>query len=157
MPKGRYIGVNRREKSKIGRKLCVDWLRSSLKISEQFANGLDVFLEPALEDRFSSTEEALERLNSDQSKLDNYSLSVLGSDVRLDKNSDRLEVNIPPYGLKIDAAINTCVITAIVNIVLYLIMFNEEIVLSTEFLIALHCCVSICILGCTHINMFCHS
>lgn len=36
--------------------------RSSLKISEQFADWLDTILEPALEDRFGSTIEALLQL-----------------------------------------------------------------------------------------------
>lgn len=36
--------------------------RSSLNISERFAEWLDIILEPVLEDRFSSTKEALERL-----------------------------------------------------------------------------------------------
>ena len=67
--------------------------RSSLKLSEQFADWLDLILEPAIEDRFNSTQEALEKLNTE------VSLSIKapsGSAIAVQKNSNSLLFDIPP-------------------------------------------------------------
>ena len=67
--------------------------RSSLKISEQFAEWLDIILEPALEDRFSSTDEALKQLNDNQSR---YTKPPVGSLIQLVHKSNQLIINIFP-------------------------------------------------------------
>ena len=67
--------------------------RSSLKISEQFANWLDTLLEPALEDRFASTPEALDRLNS---KICSTIQAPSGSNIIVQKTSNSLIFHIPP-------------------------------------------------------------
>ena len=67
--------------------------RSSLNISEQFASWLERLLEPVAEDRFSSTAEALERLNLKESR----SIPVLaGSSIQINKKSNILRIKIPP-------------------------------------------------------------
>lgn len=67
--------------------------RSSLEISEQFAEWLDIILEPALEDRFSSTAEALSRLH--RKKLI-APQPLLGSLIKIKRRSNSLLIYIPP-------------------------------------------------------------
>ena len=56
--------------------------RSNLNISEQFADWLDILLEPVLEDLFSSTAKALKQLNSEQSSAIR---SLTGSSIQIKK------------------------------------------------------------------------
>lgn len=67
--------------------------RSSLNISEQFAEWLDTILEPALEDRFGSTKDALTSLQ--QNKLLNIK-PPKGSSIVVNRFRERLVINIPP-------------------------------------------------------------
>ena len=67
--------------------------RSSLNVSEQFTEWLDTILEPALEDRFSSTKEALEKLNS---KIFLSIKAPSGSNIAVKNNSNSLIFDIPP-------------------------------------------------------------
>ena len=68
--------------------------RSSLKISEQFADWLETILEPALEDRFSSTPEALGKLNSRENKLSSIK-PPKGSLIELMKSHNYFCLDIP--------------------------------------------------------------
>ena len=67
--------------------------RSSLNIDAQFAHWLDIILEPALEDRFNSTNEALEKLNS---KIFSSIKALSGSNITVKNNSNGLFFDIPP-------------------------------------------------------------
>ena len=67
--------------------------RSSLNISEQFTEWLDIILEPVLEDRFSSTAEALNRLH--RKKLI-APQPLLGSLIKIKRRSNSLLIYIPP-------------------------------------------------------------
>ncbi|MEL6441641.1 MAG: serine/threonine-protein kinase [Cyanobacteria bacterium J06621_8] len=67
--------------------------RSYLKIEPQFADWLDTILEPALEDRFSSTNEALAKLNS---KIIANIKPPAGSNIIVCQNSTSLSFIIPP-------------------------------------------------------------
>ncbi|MEL6441642.1 MAG: serine/threonine-protein kinase [Cyanobacteria bacterium J06621_8] len=68
--------------------------RSYLKIEPQFADWLDTILEPALEDRFSSTNEALSKLNQ------RYTPAIIkplaGSSIQINKQADKLLIKVPP-------------------------------------------------------------
>ncbi|MEL6929348.1 MAG: hypothetical protein AAFO95_12025 [Cyanobacteria bacterium J06600_6] len=67
--------------------------RSKLNLGKQFADWLDLILAPAVEDRFTSTQEALDKLNSETS------LSIKapsGSAIVVKKNSNSLIFDIPP-------------------------------------------------------------
>ena len=67
--------------------------RSSLEISEQFADWLEKILEPALEDRFSSTTEALERLLKEE-KLSSIE-SPKDSSIEITTSHNYFCLNIP--------------------------------------------------------------
>ena len=66
--------------------------RSSLQISEQFADWLETMLEPVLEDRFSSTGEGLKRLNSQQI---HRVKPLVGSAIEVKRKSNKLTLKIP--------------------------------------------------------------
>jgi len=67
--------------------------RSSIDISEQFANWLDTILEPALEDRFISTEETLRYLVGTENSLVSVK-SPEGSLIKLEKNHNSLQMDV---------------------------------------------------------------
>ena len=67
--------------------------RSSLHISEQFDDWLDIMIAPALEDRFSSTNEALKKLNSKQSFIVK---PLAGSSIQIKKKTNGLFIYVPP-------------------------------------------------------------
>ena len=91
---------------------------SSLNISKQFADWLDIILEPIPEDRFDSTSEALHSLKNTNTR-ERYLLSIKGSDVEIVRKLDRLEINIPSHGFKPRKILNK-----IFEATLFLIGFN---------------------------------
>lgn len=89
-------------------RLKIDF-RGSVQISEHFANWLEKMLEPAVEDRFQSVEEAIDALRQKKSISSSFSISIIpqrqqpaGSRIILIKNHQRLVAQIPPCGLKDD-------------------------------------------------------
>lgn len=89
-------------------RLKIDF-RSSVHISQHFADWLEKMLEPAVEDRFQSFEEAIDALRRKQSISSSLSGSLIpkrqqpaGSRIILIKNHQRLVAQIPPCGLKDD-------------------------------------------------------
>ncbi len=80
--------------------------RDRLAVSDEFAEWLDRMLEPAVEDRFHSAQEALQALQNSPTKLlarrPEASLSrrhqPKGSRIRLQRSHNRLVVEIPPAG-----------------------------------------------------------
>ena len=84
--------LTRRSPSELPLKRMKIDFRSSLKISEQFADWLETLLEPVLEDRFSSTEEALKQLTSKQSLV---TKSLTGSLIQITRKTNVLLVHIP--------------------------------------------------------------
>ncbi|MBE9048579.1 protein kinase [Pleurocapsales cyanobacterium LEGE 10410] len=95
---------------------------SSLKISEQFADWLDIILEPSFEDRFCSTTEALEKLHTRQ-------LSAIkplaGSSIQIKKKFNTLVVHIPAAKNLISTAIkNAAEFVSSLSIVILLFFFT---------------------------------
>ena len=85
--------LTRRSPSELPLKRMKIDFRSSLKISEQFADWLETLLEPVLEDRFSSTEEAFKQLTS---KIASNIKVPSGSNITVKNNRNSLIFDIPP-------------------------------------------------------------
>ncbi len=86
-------------------RLKIDF-RGSVQISQHFADWLEKMLEPAVEDRFQSVEEAIDGLRRKQSIRSSLSGSIIpqrqqtaGSRIILIKNNQGLIAKITPYGL----------------------------------------------------------
>lgn len=86
-------------------RLKIDF-RGSVQISQHFGNWLEKMLEPAVEDRFQSVEEAIDALRQKKSISSSFSGSIIpqrqqpaGSRIILIKNHQRLIAKIPPCGL----------------------------------------------------------
>ncbi|AOX00398.1 hypothetical protein BJP34_13880 [Moorena producens PAL-8-15-08-1] len=89
-------------------RLKIDF-RGSVQISQHFADWLEKMLEPAVEDRFQSVEEAIDALRQKKSISSSLSGSIIpqrqqpaGSRIIFTKNYQRLVAEIPPCGLKDD-------------------------------------------------------
>ena len=70
--------------------------RSSLNIDVQFANWLDIILEPALEDRFSSSTAALENLLKNNFSTFKF---LAGSALKIKTSLNNIIIIIPPPGM----------------------------------------------------------
>ena len=94
--------------------------RSSLNIDEEFAAWLDTILEPALEDRFCSTDRALSQLQQ-PTQLAKKSLD--GSNIKITHKPNRLHVHIPPqrkiFAGAVKNAIAELTIAAIATTILF--------------------------------------
>ena len=112
--------------------------RSSLKISEQFADWLDTILEPALEDRFRSTDEALKRLHAKK----RYSIKLLvGSAIKVSRKSNQLTLKIPAPKASISRSLVGIIVEFIIALVATIILFPASLsvlyLLFTRFNLAL--------------------
>lgn len=85
------------------RRLKIDF-RSQVQTSAEFADWLEIMLEPAPEDRFSSAKEALAALRG-ESVVSNFLVQKrrqpAGSRIVLKNTFQRLVVDIPPMGLRL--------------------------------------------------------
>lgn len=87
------------------RRLKIDF-RSCADISDDFAGWLETALEPAVEDRFASTQQALAVLRGERESLRPPAPArrpPFGSRVVLQKTGSSLVVEIPPAGLRLDS------------------------------------------------------
>ncbi|MEL6493620.1 MAG: serine/threonine-protein kinase [Cyanobacteria bacterium J06623_7] len=84
--------LTRRSPSELPLKRMKLDFRSSLSISTQFADWLDTVLEPALEDRFRSTTEALEKLHAEKLFV---TQTLAGSNIKVSRKQNRLMLKIP--------------------------------------------------------------
>ncbi|MEL6930007.1 MAG: serine/threonine-protein kinase [Cyanobacteria bacterium J06600_6] len=103
--------------------------RSSLNLDEQFASWLETALEPALEDRFNSTAQALEKLH--QQKV-TAKTSLDGSNIKISQKANRLIINIPPQKKLFAPAIrNTIVDLTIGAIATFMLSFPSGFLLDS--------------------------
>jgi hypothetical protein len=79
------------------KRLKIDF-RACVTLSPTFADWLDIILEPTVEDRFQSAAEALQHLQRQQ--LVANSKPPTGSQIVLRKTHQRLEIIIPPVGIR---------------------------------------------------------
>ncbi|MGB3638302.1 MAG: serine/threonine-protein kinase [Rivularia sp. (in: cyanobacteria)] len=81
--------------------------RQTANFSEEFADWLEWMTEPSFNQRFKSTQEAIKALKNPVLRKKTTSLSKqklkkpLGSEIKLHKNADDLEIIIPPQGFGI--------------------------------------------------------
>ena len=112
--------------------------RSSLKISEQFADWLDTLLEPALEDRFNSTKEALAKLHL---KELSRTQPLVGSNIKVSRKPTKLMLKIPAPGALISSSLLTNIAEAAIALVATIVLLPASISLSyillTRFNLAL--------------------
>ncbi|NEP84197.1 MAG: hypothetical protein F6K39_42435, partial [Okeania sp. SIO3B3] len=76
-------------------------IRSCVEISPEFADWLEVILEPMWEDRFQSATAALNVLTNKSEMIYDVDFRVKGSRVTLKKTPSSLIVNIPPRGFRV--------------------------------------------------------
>ena len=83
--------------------------RSRVQISPEFANWLELMLEPIFEDRFQSATQALNALANKSTKFSSGGSFIrtthkkpAGSRVKIQKTSGSLIVNIPPAGFRVE-------------------------------------------------------
>lgn len=80
--------------------------RPYVNVSEDFADWLEMMLEPAIEDRFESAQEALAVLRSERELVNLLARSnrqPAGSKVILHKTKQKIVVEIPPKGLTLES------------------------------------------------------
>lgn len=87
-----YLLIRRSPSELPVKRMKIDF-RSSLDISKQFADWLDTILEPALEDRFRSTESALRHLSETENSIVSAK-PPKGSLIKLKKNHSSLQIDV---------------------------------------------------------------
>lgn len=80
-------------------RLKIDF-RSQLQLSSDFADWLEIMLEPAPEDRFESAKQALAALQRKHQNSIQKRRQPTGSRILLKNTGKRLQVDIPPAGLR---------------------------------------------------------
>ena len=98
--------------------------RSSLEISEQFADWLETILEPALEDRFNSTDEALKRLCT--RKICRVK-PLVGSSIQVNRKLNQLMLKIPTSKKPISTSLVGIFAEFIIALVATIILFPRSI------------------------------
>ncbi|NEO20831.1 MULTISPECIES: serine/threonine-protein kinase [unclassified Moorena] len=120
-------------------RLKIDF-RGSVQISQHFADWLEKMLEPAVEDRFQSVEEAIDALRQKKSISSSLSGSIIpqrqqpaGSRIIFTKNYQRLVAEIPPCGLNGNNLLLAILILSVLKFILVWKMVTIVTFFSTVF------------------------
>lgn len=108
------------------RKLKIDF-RSHLRVSKRFANWLDQMIEPMIEDRFLSAEEALAVLQGKKEFTRSAMMKLYrpaNSPIILVKDEKKLVIKIPPVGLRSDCSRIFAMIPLVWNGILLLMIWT---------------------------------